>query len=82
MPSAERGSLIHLDISDNQVGEGEPSELLCKLILNATNLEFLNISDSNIKDQAVQLKVIDAIKNSNSQQSLTKLHWNFDIEKS
>merc|ERR1719464_1536406 len=64
--SAYQGKLVHIDISDNQVGNAEAANELCSLIENATNLQYLNISDSNIKDQEQQIKVIKSLCSSKS----------------
>ena len=58
MPSAKSGSLCHLDIHDNNVMNEEAANSLADLINNAYNLEFLDISDSNINENEAQTKIL------------------------
>jgi len=80
-PSAKNGSLLHLDFNDNKAGNGETADELCNLIQGATNLQYINISDLSMKDQSLQLRLIDSFANSQSREKLTKIHWNYDVEK-
>ena len=58
LPSAKSGSLRHLDIRDNNVMNEEAADSLAELITNAYNIEFLNISDSNITEEEAQTKIV------------------------
>ena len=79
MQSAEVNSLVHLNISDNRVGNDETLITLCQFIQNATCLLNLNISDLGITSRDAQLKVIQAVKDSQSAYSIERLYWNNDI---
>jgi hypothetical protein len=53
--SAESGALEYLDMSDNMVGDNESAiKAMKNLLLKATNLKVLSISDSGIQEPKFQ----------------------------
>ena len=78
LPSAKSGNLKHLEINDNFFHEERALSALCKLISEATQLEYLNIDSSNLDDEAMCRKVLDAIVESESKATLNEFFWNYD----
>ena len=78
LPSAKSGNLKHLEINDNFFHEERALTALCKLISEATQLEYLNIDSSNLDDEAMCRKVLDAIVESESKATLNEFFWNYD----
>jgi len=78
LPSAQTGSLNHLEINDNFFDKDESVEVLCSLIKTATQINHLNIDSSNLEKKAHIKKLFEALKESESKPTLKHFSWNYD----
>lgn len=61
MKSAKAGNLTHLQINDNFFHEQRSLGALCDLLKEATSLDFIDISSSNIDDEEGGRKILEAM---------------------
>ena len=61
----------------------EAADSLAELITNAYNIEFLNISDSNITEEEAQAKIVQAMSSGKLSEPTNKLRnfmWDYDLD--
>ena len=81
-PSAESGSLKHLDLNDNRCNNKKKAvKAICNLINKCTQLQFLSLSDNNIDAKKFQRIIFRSMRNSEVKVTLTQFSWNYDIQK-
>lgn len=78
LPSAQSGSLKHLEIEDNFFTNDEGRTALFTLLREATNLKYIDCSSINIDKEEFGRELMSAIEQSQSKQTLKTFKWSYD----